>query len=271
MTCFDILWERRLNAESGNSNQANQLLRVQIPENTADLRGMRFEEAMQELETRIHECPNNSVLFVVHGHGTGQLKSGVQKHLKHHVLVKKFEFESKSAGGCTVVELKWLLLHVVLEWILFAVAMEVVNYVLYWVILNFLGLNIYCLHIAFLAEESMAGISLRPELFEYKIYSYRYLRKLIGKSSCDNNWRSRYCMSFVCQVSIDNVWQHFLPISAPWQLVISQVGSLLLLHCTLDLWSKAVHDSQNLNLLMIHWEVMYTRGCCKSHWIAWSG
>ena len=99
-------------AESGNSNQANQLLRVQIPENTADLRGMRFEEAMQELETRIHECPNNSVLFVVHGHGTGQLKSGVQKHLKHHVLVKKFEFESKSAGGCTVVELKWLVLHV---------------------------------------------------------------------------------------------------------------------------------------------------------------
>ena len=89
-----------------HGKSSSQLLRVQIPENTADLRGMRLDQAMQELESKLHECPDDSVLFVVHGHGTGQIKAAVQRHLKGHRMVKKFEYERDSASGCTVVEMK---------------------------------------------------------------------------------------------------------------------------------------------------------------------
>ena len=54
----------------------------------------------------MHECPNDSVLFIVHGHGTGQIKAAVQKHLKGHAMVEKFSYEPESAGGCTVVEFR---------------------------------------------------------------------------------------------------------------------------------------------------------------------
>lgn len=67
---------------------------------------MRLEEAMLTLESRMHECPNDSVLFIVHGHGTGQIKAAVQRHLKGHAMVKKFSYEPESAGGCTIVEFR---------------------------------------------------------------------------------------------------------------------------------------------------------------------
>ena len=89
-----------------SQNGQRQLLRLQLPENTADLRGMRQEEAMRALEDAIDGCPVDSALFVIHGRGSGRIKAAVRDHLKRHSLVDKFEDEPKSAGGCTVVELK---------------------------------------------------------------------------------------------------------------------------------------------------------------------
>jgi dsDNA-specific endonuclease/ATPase MutS2 len=82
-------------------------MRIQIPENTADLRGMRHDEAMEALENAMEECPQNSVLFVVHGQGTGRTKAAVQARLKKHPAVQSFKEDPNSAGGCTVVELKY--------------------------------------------------------------------------------------------------------------------------------------------------------------------
>jgi len=47
------------------------------------------------------------VLFVVHGQGTGRTRAAVQERLRNHWAVKSFKEDPNSAGGCTVVELKY--------------------------------------------------------------------------------------------------------------------------------------------------------------------
>lgn len=45
---------------------------------------------------------------IVHGHGTGRLRRGLQAFLKDHPLVEKYSSapENQGGGGATVVELK---------------------------------------------------------------------------------------------------------------------------------------------------------------------
>lgn len=78
--------------------------RIQVAENTADLRGMYVLEALEKLEDAIATCPPDSVLFVIHGLGTGKIRAAVQERLQAHSLVKSFEYERDSQRGCTVVE-----------------------------------------------------------------------------------------------------------------------------------------------------------------------
>ena len=82
------------------------MARLQVPGNTTDLRGMYVSDALEELERAIHRCPADSVLFVVHGLGTGKIRAAVQDRLGRHSSVKSFEYEPSSDRGCTVVELK---------------------------------------------------------------------------------------------------------------------------------------------------------------------
>jgi len=82
-------------------------MRVQVPENTADLRGIRHDEAMEVLEDAMEGCPQDSVLFVVHGQGSGRTRAAVQARLRNHPAVQSFKEDPASAGGCTVVELKY--------------------------------------------------------------------------------------------------------------------------------------------------------------------
>jgi len=54
------------------------------------------------LVTDLHE------VRIVHGHGTGQLRKGIQKFLKDHPQVQKYYAapENQGGGGATIVELK---------------------------------------------------------------------------------------------------------------------------------------------------------------------
>lgn len=45
-------------------------------------------------------------MFVVHGVGTGKLRSEVHQFLRRNAQVAKFSLEKDSGGGCTVVYLK---------------------------------------------------------------------------------------------------------------------------------------------------------------------
>lgn len=91
---------------AGEAQQERHVSRLQVEANTADLRGMYVSDALEELERAIVRCPSDSVLFVVHGLGTGKLRAAVQEELSRHPSVTKFEYEPSSGMGCTVVELQ---------------------------------------------------------------------------------------------------------------------------------------------------------------------
>ncbi|XP_057764508.1 uncharacterized protein LOC130985523 isoform X2 [Salvia miltiorrhiza] len=79
---------------------------VQTSKNTVDLRGMRVEEATYNVEMAINTRGPKSVLFIIHGMGTGVLKERVYELLKKHPRIAKFEQESPMNYGCTVAYIK---------------------------------------------------------------------------------------------------------------------------------------------------------------------
>ncbi|KAI3456274.1 hypothetical protein Pfo_012937 [Paulownia fortunei] len=79
---------------------------VQTSKNTVDLRGMRVEEATLHVNMAINARGSNSVLFIIHGMGTGVLKEHVLELLRKHPRIAKFEQESPINYGCTVAYIK---------------------------------------------------------------------------------------------------------------------------------------------------------------------
>ncbi|MEL6352732.1 MAG: endonuclease MutS2 [Cyanobacteria bacterium J06627_28] len=70
---------------------------VKTESNTVDLRGMRVSEAESVIEEAIAHA--NGPLWLIHGHGTGKLRRGVQEYLKLHPQVISFEAAEQSDGG----------------------------------------------------------------------------------------------------------------------------------------------------------------------------
>ena len=79
------------------------------PRARLDLRGKRYEEAMQELDAFIDQAllNNMSQVEIIHGIGTGVIRDAVTKYLRRHRHVKNFEYAPQSAGGsgCTIATL----------------------------------------------------------------------------------------------------------------------------------------------------------------------
>lgn len=75
---------------------------MQTSKNTVDLRGMRVEEAALNVNMAINARGSKSLLFIIHGMGTGVLKEHVIELLKKHPRIAKFEQESPTNYGCTV-------------------------------------------------------------------------------------------------------------------------------------------------------------------------
>ncbi|EHR85937.1 endonuclease MutS2 [Staphylococcus epidermidis] len=75
-----------------------------------DLRGYRYEEALNELDQYLDQAvlSNYEQVYIIHGKGTGALQKGVQQHLKKHKSVRQFRGGMPSEGGfgVTVAELK---------------------------------------------------------------------------------------------------------------------------------------------------------------------
>ena len=70
---------------------------VKTESNTVDLRGMRVSEAESVIEEAIAHA--KGPLWLIHGHGTGKLRRGVQEYLKTHPLVQSFEAADQVDGG----------------------------------------------------------------------------------------------------------------------------------------------------------------------------
>lgn len=78
--------------------------------NEVDLRGMTVDEALLELDRFIDNAllSGAGVLSIIHGKGTGALRSAVQQHLRGHSAVKSYRLGRYGEGenGVTIVELK---------------------------------------------------------------------------------------------------------------------------------------------------------------------
>lgn len=76
-------------------------LYLQTPENTLDLRGRFVEEALPEVDAfldrlSLAEAPH---AFIIHGHGTGALKTAVRGHLRGSPYAKRVFPAPREQGG----------------------------------------------------------------------------------------------------------------------------------------------------------------------------
>lgn len=75
-----------------------------------DVRGQTADEAVLNVDQAIDSCvlTNVHMLTIIHGKGTGVLRSEIQKFLRHHKAVKTFRLGTFGEGesGVTIVELK---------------------------------------------------------------------------------------------------------------------------------------------------------------------
>ncbi|GAV77925.1 MutS_V domain-containing protein/Smr domain-containing protein [Cephalotus follicularis] len=79
---------------------------VQTSKNSVDLRGMRVEEAARHLDMEISAREPQSLLFIIHGMGTGAVKECALEILRNHPRVAKYEQENPMNYGCTVAYIK---------------------------------------------------------------------------------------------------------------------------------------------------------------------
>ncbi|MGT2926096.1 endonuclease MutS2 [Streptococcus cuniculipharyngis] len=79
------------------------------PRARLDLRGKRYEEAMEELDAFIDQALLNNMaqVDIIHGIGTGVIREGVTKYLRRNKHVKSFGYAPQNAGGsgATIVNL----------------------------------------------------------------------------------------------------------------------------------------------------------------------
>ena len=77
---------------------------------SCDVRGMALDEAIPVVDQYLDEAVMASLneVSIIHGKGTGILRSGIQQHLRHHHHVKSFRLGVYGEGesGVTVVTLK---------------------------------------------------------------------------------------------------------------------------------------------------------------------
>lgn len=73
---------------------------IRTSANTLDLRGSRVADAEVVIEDAI--AKTQGPLWIIHGHGTGKLRKGVQAYLDQHPLVSRYEFADQADGGTGV-------------------------------------------------------------------------------------------------------------------------------------------------------------------------
>ena len=97
---FDSTYEIKNNVYKPNSFEHFELRKINIS-SSLDLRGQRVEEALDNLENYLDKASlaNLSCVTIIHGHGTGALKSSVRDFLTTSPYVAKYRVGEDSEGG----------------------------------------------------------------------------------------------------------------------------------------------------------------------------
>ncbi len=97
---YDSTYEKKQNVYKPNSLNSFELRRINIS-NTLDLRGLKVEDALDDLENYLDKASlaNLACVTVIHGHGTGALKSAVREFLSTSPYVAKFRPGEDTEGG----------------------------------------------------------------------------------------------------------------------------------------------------------------------------
>ena len=94
---------------SAKSDSSFSLKRYSIS-NKLDLRGHRVEEALDELEAYLDKASlvNLTPVYIIHGHGTGALKSAVRSFISTSPYVAKYRVgeEAEGGDGVSVIDIK---------------------------------------------------------------------------------------------------------------------------------------------------------------------
>ena len=111
LAVYDPSMTKKVNLPRGaiKKDTSFELKRYNIS-NTLDLRGKRVEEALDELESYLDTASlaNLSPVNIIHGHGTGALKSAIRDFLSTSPYVAKFRAGEDTEGGdgVSVVDIK---------------------------------------------------------------------------------------------------------------------------------------------------------------------
>ena len=94
----------------GNGGGTSINVSIRAVETECDVRGMSLDEALQTVDLFIDGAILNklSQVYVIHGKGTGTLRSGIQAALKRNPAVREFRLGRYGEGedGVTVVKLR---------------------------------------------------------------------------------------------------------------------------------------------------------------------
>lgn len=88
--------------ENASLGSGKKPLMVRTSANTVDVRGERVEQATDKIDQALARTIGMGALWIIHGHGTGRLRSGVRAFLKDHSLVSSIQDAEQSDGGTGV-------------------------------------------------------------------------------------------------------------------------------------------------------------------------
>ncbi|BFH15802.1 endonuclease MutS2 [Paenibacillus melissococcoides] len=107
---LELLSSAKTAAKTAQSGANVKRTRGETVRSELDLRGANLEEALMEVDRFLDEAllGNLGQVYIIHGKGTGILRSGIQEFLRKHKHVKSFRLGSFGEGGTgvTVAELK---------------------------------------------------------------------------------------------------------------------------------------------------------------------
>ena len=88
-------------SKRGNKRSQSLGLAVRLPSNSLDMRGMRVDEGLDQLELFLDQClmRHHDYAFLLHGHGTGALKQAIRQWLPTSAHVAEWARATEEQGG----------------------------------------------------------------------------------------------------------------------------------------------------------------------------